>query len=177
MLRLKDLMQRDVVAVSPDLTLGELLEVLTEQQVSGAPVVANGRVVGVVSTTDIFDLQEERHDLTDAGPTGDLDMAGRRRSPGTEFFSDAWDSADSQVLEWMRAAGARSRNLLEEYTVADVMTREVVSQPSSTTIKKAAHYMLDAGIHRILIIDDGKLQGIVTTTDIVRAVADGRLKG
>jgi predicted transcriptional regulator len=38
MLHLKDLMQRDVVAVSPDLTLRELVEVLTEQEVSGAPV-------------------------------------------------------------------------------------------------------------------------------------------
>ncbi len=67
-------------------------------------------------------------------------------------------------------------DLLDQYTVADVMTRKVLSRSSGTTLKQAARYMLDAGIHRVLVIDDGELQGIVTTTDIVRAVADGKLK-
>ena len=57
------------------------------------------------------------------------------------------------------------------------MTREVLSQPSNTSVTKAAHHMLGLGISRILVIDKGELQGIVTTTDIVRAVAEAKLKG
>jgi CBS domain-containing protein len=80
------------------------------------------------------------------------------------------------TVELMRTTRDRDLDLLNQYTVADVMTRDVLSQPSGTTLKKAAQYMLDRGIHRILVIDDGELQGIVTVTDIVRAVAEGRLK-
>ncbi|UCF20811.1 MAG: CBS domain-containing protein [Gemmatimonadota bacterium] len=177
MLRLKDLMQPNVVAVSPDLTLRELLEVLTEQEVSGAPVVAGGTVIGVVSTTDIFDLQEDAHDLSDHGATADLESSGRRNPSSPEFFVDTWDGTGGGALELMRTARGRSWNLLDEYNVSDVMTREIISQPSSTSITTAARYMIDAGIRRILVIDDGILQGIVTTTDIMRAVAEGRLKG
>jgi CBS domain-containing protein len=57
------------------------------------------------------------------------------------------------------------------------MTREVISQPSETSVREAARYLLDVGIHRVLVIDNGQLQGIVTTTDIVRAVADGLFQG
>ena len=170
MLCLKDLMRRDVVSVAPDLTLRELVELFAAREVSGAPVVVSGKVVGVVSTTDIFGFREENRG---ADPTSD-----RRRTPGSaEFFVDLEDPADSDSLELMRMSRDRSWDLLDEYCVADVMTRDVVSQPSSASVKKSAQYMLDAGIHRVLVIDAGELQGIVTTTDIVRAVAEGRLKG
>jgi CBS domain-containing protein len=178
MLCLNDLMQRDVVSVAPDLTLRELVEVLAEHGVSGVPVVTIGRVIGVVSTTDIFDFREETRGT--ASPSDELDGVelARRRSPGSaEFFFGVGDPADSDTLELLRTSRDRTWDLLDEYTVADVMTRDVVSQPSSATVKKAAQYMLDAGIHRILVIDAGELKGIITTTDIVRAVAEGRLAG
>ncbi len=176
MLQLKDVMQRDVVAVSPDLTLRELVEVLSEHEVSGVPVVLNGKVVGVVSTTDIFDFREETSgsrpsDASD-GPSGPP-----RRGTSFESFSDTYELADAETLEWMRTTRSRDWDLLDESTVADIMTRKVLSLTSTTTVKKAAAYMLDAGVHRLLVIDGGELQGIVTTTDIVRAVAEGRLKG
>ncbi len=56
------------------------------------------------------------------------------------------------------------------------MTREILSRPSGTSLRKAAGYMLEHDVHRLLVIDDGELQGIVTTSDIVRAVAEGKLK-
>jgi predicted transcriptional regulator len=180
MLRLKDLMQRDVVAVSPDLTLRELVEVFAEREVSGAPVVTSRKVIGVISQTDIFDFREDASpvSLGPDGPSDDPEDPPRKR-PGTsasDFFSDSWDPAEMGTVELMRTTRDRDLDLLNQYTVADVMTRDVLSQPSGTTLKKAAQYMLDRGIHRILVIDDGELQGIVTVTDIVRAVAEGRLK-
>ena len=53
MLRLRDIMTTDVVSVPPDATLREVAEVLAERQVSGAPVVDGGRVVGVITATDL----------------------------------------------------------------------------------------------------------------------------
>ena len=181
MLRLKDLMQRDVVAMSPDVTLRELVEVFAEREVSGAPVVTGNKVVGVISMTDIFDFREDTSSVS-LGPDGPLDEprgSPRKRSgtPASDFFSESWDPTEIGTVEWMRTTRDRDWDLLDEYTVADAMTRNVLSQPSGTTLRKAAQYMLDADIHRVLVIDDGELQGIVTTTDIVRAVAEERLKG
>jgi len=41
MLRLQDIMTRDVVTVSPELTLRDAMELLTSLHISGAPVVGN----------------------------------------------------------------------------------------------------------------------------------------
>ena len=181
MLRLKDLMQRDVLAVSPDLTLRELVEVFAEREVSGAPVVTRRKVVGVISQTDIFDFRADTSlvSLGPDGPSDDPEDSPRKRSgaPGSDFFSDSWDPMELGTVELMRTTRERDWDLLDQYTVADVMTRDVLSQLSGTTLKKAAQYMLEKGIHRILVIDEGELQGIVTVTDIVRAVAEERLKG
>ncbi|MGD2216289.1 MAG: CBS domain-containing protein [Gemmatimonadales bacterium] len=172
MLKLKDLMNSDVVSVSPDLTLRELLEVFTEQEMSGAPVVTGSQVVGVISMTDVFDFQEDNGGISLRPGVDEPDGPGKKRS-GSQ---DSWDPTE-EALDWARAARERDLDLLDQYTVADVMTREVLSQPSSTPVRKAARHMLGLGISRILVIDKGVLQGIVTTTDIVRAVAEGKLKG
>lgn len=177
MLRLKDIMATDIVAVSPDVTLRELVNILGDEGVSGAPVLANDRVIGVVSTTDILDIEEESPVLPSRRPTTALEEPGETTrselstSP-SEFFSDAWEAS---AIEWMRTGGGREWNVLDEYTVNDVMTRDVLSRSSSTTVKEAARYMLEAYVHRLLVIDDGDLKGIVTTTDIVRAVAEGKI--
>ncbi len=120
-------------------------------------------------------MHEEISGLSPAAGEGDeVELTPRRSGGGRDFFSDAWEAG---AEEWARIASQRDWDTLDAYTVADVMTRDVVSQPSKTTVKKAARYMLEAGVHRVLVIDRGHLQGIVTTTDIMRAVADGKLKG
>ena len=52
-LRVKDLMQSDVVTVGPDLTLRELEEVLLRHRIHGVPVVERGRIVGHISRSDV----------------------------------------------------------------------------------------------------------------------------
>lgn len=54
MLRLRDIMTTDVVTLTSDTTLREAMELFAHHHVSGAPVVAGGRIVGVVSATDLM---------------------------------------------------------------------------------------------------------------------------
>lgn len=65
----------------------------------------------------------------------------------------------------------KRRTLLETATVADVMTREVKSLPPTCTVRAAAQYMLDSNIHRVLVMEEGHLKGIVTTSDLAAAIA------
>lgn len=65
----------------------------------------------------------------------------------------------------------RRRTSLEAVTVADVMTRDVKSLPPECTVTAAALFMTSSNIHRVLVMENGHLCGIVTTTDLAAAVA------
>ena len=50
----KDIMTRDIITVSPTMTVRKLAMTLVKNQISGAPVTAkNGKIIGVVSEADI----------------------------------------------------------------------------------------------------------------------------
>lgn len=54
------------------------------------------------------------------------------------------------------------------FTIEQVMTKNVVSIPSTTTIKEAAKILSHKEFHALPVVDDGKLIGIVTTTDLIK---------
>jgi CBS domain-containing protein len=64
----RDVMRTDVVAVVPEMTVRELIHLLLEERISGAPVLApTGKVLGVVSGTDVLRLASR--------PSGQLENA------------------------------------------------------------------------------------------------------
>jgi CBS domain-containing protein len=56
-LRVRDLMTSDVITLSPKATLADAARILSDDQVSGAPVVDQGRILGVLSATDLVRAQ------------------------------------------------------------------------------------------------------------------------
>ena len=62
MATVRELMASDPVTVEPEETLRKAADLLTASGVSGAPVTANGRVVGVVTLTDITQFEAETHE-------------------------------------------------------------------------------------------------------------------
>jgi CBS domain-containing protein len=142
MLRLRDIMTRDVVSAAPDLTVRDAMELLSERHVSGAPVVDGGKVVGIVSTTDLLDLLA---DLNDTTPS----LTFRRRKGRT--------------------------TPLEDVTVDEVMTRKVHSLPPDCAVDEAAVLMGEKQIHRVLVMQGDVLLGIVSTSDVAKAVAEHKI--
>jgi len=61
---------------------------------------------------------------------------------------------------------------IEEVTVSDVMTREVQSLGPDCSVEVAASLMRRSQIHRVLVMEDRRLLGVVTTTDLARTVAE-----
>ena len=59
--------------------------------------------------------------------------------------------------------------------VKDVMTEEVVTATSATSVDRAAQIMTDRKIGCLPVVDDDQLVGIVTETDLMAAVANGEL--
>ncbi|MCL6265328.1 CBS domain-containing protein [Flagellimonas myxillae] len=58
------------------------------------------------------------------------------------------------------------------FTISQVMARDVVSVSSQTTIKEVAQFLASKEFHALPVVDDGKLVGIVTTTDLINYLLD-----
>lgn len=70
----------------------------------------------------------------------------------------------------------RRRTSLEQITVGELMTRDVKWLSPDCSVEQAADFMHHNQIHRVIVMDGSKLLGIVTTTDVARAVAEHRLR-
>lgn len=182
MLKLRDIMTADVVTVSPELSLRDAMDLLGTRHISGAPVVAGGKVVGVVSATDLLSFAGSAAGV----PTERPEMIGVEEGEtapeweeGDEapsaYFTEMWDDAGADVEERIAHPEGPEWNALDEHTVSEIMTRKVCALRPEMDVRAAADYMRSAGIHRVLVTENRQLLGIVTTMDLTKAVADDRV--
>lgn len=172
MLTVRDIMTADVVAIGAETDLRRTAEILVRHHVSGAPVVADGRVVGVVSVTDLLEFMQASP-TTPAEPGATVEWEEGAEPPGA-YYVEWWTDARAEVGARFRALQAEW-DRLRQHTVADVMSRSLCAVRPDATVTSAADYLLRAGVHRVLVLDTRRLVGILTTTDFVRAVAQERL--
>jgi CBS domain-containing protein len=84
-------------------------------------------------------------------------------------------STDILAAEAESAGGAELDRVATHTRVGALMSRQPKTVEPSVTVKVAAQEMLYLDIHRLLVVKDGKLLGVLSHTDIVRAVAGGKL--
>ena len=139
-MKIERLMTRDVVHVTADTPLKDVAALLSEKHISGLPVCdADGTVAGVVSEADILRTEQG------IGP----DVGGRLRW----FFRRLDDELDK--------LGAR--------TAGEAMTAPALTVRPTDQTHVAARLMLLHRINRLPVVLEGKLVGIVTRADLVRA--------
>lgn len=185
MLKLRDIMTTDVVTVTPETSLRDAMELLARQHVSGAPVVSGASVVGVVTAADLMSfvasnpgVPTERGEAPDWGDITDVSVeqeVEEEDTPAGRFFSELWDDAGADVAERIATLQGPEWNELEEHEVSEVMSRAIWCLSPDEPVDRAADLMRKESIHRVLVMEQDSLLGIVTTTDIARAVADHRL--
>jgi CBS domain-containing protein len=140
-MRVSDVMERDVATVTAEVPLRDVANLLFERGFSGLPVVENGgRVVGVVSEADV--LMKERASAPRRGG-----LLGWLLEPQTE---------QETTKHLARTAG-------------EAMTSPAITVEPTVTVSKAAALMIESGINRLPVVAEGKLVGIVTRADLVRA--------
>lgn len=182
MLRLREIMTTDVVTVDPATTLRDAIELFTARHIGGAPVVDGGRVVGVVSASDVLDFEATTRAAPSAGE-GPSEPDERREPPDLDwddepamrFFVDLWSDGGADAVARFDAPESPEWDVLAEHTVDEIMTREVYSLAPTSDVSTAADRMRTYGVHRVLVMDGERLLGIVTTMDLARAVADRRI--
>ncbi len=157
LLTARDLMQTNLVSVPPTLTLPQLEERFLEDGVSGYPVLEKDRLVGIVSRSDIV------RRLC-------LERSSAEHSTDFYHFSDpVVDSSIDSFDDIAKRVGKR----VEGLHVHDVMVRLLITVRPSHSVHHVARALVDNRIHRVLVTEDQKLRGIISSTDLVRLLADG----
>lgn len=181
MLKLSDIMTRDVVTVTPQTTLRDAVELFTSKHISGAPVVDGKEVVGVVSATDILGFAASTPDAPADEPSRwsevtevTADEQHENVTPGS-YFTEYWSDELDDVAERITSEPRSQRNLLDAHAVDEVMTRNAVTLAPNDSVTSAAALMQRRAIHRIVVVENGTLVGIVSALDVARAVAEHRL--
>jgi CBS domain-containing protein len=182
MLTVRDLMATAPLTVEPEESLRSAADLLTAAGVSGAPVATGSSVVGVVTLADIlaFAADDPGVPTLRAATDGPLEQEPAEdpevlEEPAGRWFVDMWEDAGADVASRMEAVESPEWDALDEHTVSEVMTQAVFSVEADASVREAADLMERARIHRLLVEEDGGLVGILSASDLVRAVARGDL--
>ena len=144
----RQVMTTDVVTFSPDATVESAARLLSERRLGGAPVVdSDGRVLGLLEDDDLI-VQDAKLHL----PTVITVLGAYIELPSSQRQFEA---------DLRKAVGA---------TVADVMDAEAPVCSEDDTLEQVATVMHDRNLSRLPVVREGKLVGIISRGDIVRAL-------
>ncbi len=153
-------MTREVVTLSPEMTVEAAAERLVQRGISGAPVVDDrGRLVGVLSESDILrrlkGIAEE--------------------ALGKRYLTSRVHSLDLLAFlgEHQHAAVEAVYRQLRESKVGDVMTKHVQSVRPTDSLEKVAATMIEHDVNRLPVVDVERVVGIITRADLARVLATG----
>lgn len=160
-----DLMNPEVLTVPEDLSVRELAGFLLDNEITGAPVVdREGRLVGVVSVVDIADAAAGEEEDDDEAP----EAAGSASSPGAFHAAGFGEELSPEALE---ALGPFD-DPAGEMRVGEIMNPEFYSVREDAAVSEVATTMLNNHVHRLLVIEEGKVAGIITTSDLLGLLVD-----
>jgi CBS domain-containing protein len=143
-MRARKIMSTAVVTVERNTPVRDVIRLLIGHRISGVPVVQDGAVVGVISEGDLI-LRERAY----------------RQRGGMAFLAQQlFEDHEKLALEYTKAHG-----LVAE----DVMSEPVVTILPGTPVEEIAHLMAERQIKRVPVVEGGKLVGIVSRGDVLRA--------
>ena len=143
-----DVLTGKVISIAPDASLREAARLMAAHRVSALPVVDRGVVVGMISEIDL--LQPDRAVAT-------------RRGWWLHNLIDGVELAPHFLA--IAETGQR--------TVRHAMQGDVVWVPETAPLAMVARVMPEKGIRRVVVERDGRLIGIISRRDLLRAMAGG----
>ncbi|GAB4412901.1 MAG: CBS domain-containing protein [Thermodesulfovibrionales bacterium] len=147
MLKAKDIMTKNVIAVAPDATVEELGRLFIEKGISGAPVVdAGGRLLGIITENDLISQNRRLH------------------IPTILRLFDAFIPLGTSRLEVEIKKMAAS-------TVGEICIKKVITVDEDAPIEDIATIMTEKKIHLLPVLREGRLVGIIGKKDLIRGIA------
>jgi len=153
----QDIMSTELMTVTPSTSLTQFARICIEDNLSGCPVVAiDGRIEGIVSKTDLLErLLEGGHNYAATPDHRRLMGLGEEG-----VFAADGTAADSEEELYGR--------------VEDIMVPNPVTVSPDAPVSDVARLMAEHRIHRVIVEQDGKPVGIITSLDFIAHVAAGR---
>ena len=144
----KDIMTKEVITVTADVTIEGLARIFTRHDISGAAVIdAEGKLIGIVTENDLIKMEQKLHIPTVINIFDAVIYLGSSK----RFEEDIKRMAATKV--------------------EDIFRKDIVTITESSTIEEIATIMSEKDIHHLPVVKKGKLVGIVGKKDIVRAIA------
>ncbi len=153
-MKVKEAMNTKVITCKPDDNVSTLVDLLKKNHISGMPVVDNGKVVGIVSETDLlklFKTPEVSTDMFLPSPFEVIEMPLRSVIRFEEFKKALTD--------------------IRMKSVREIMKKKIYSLSPESSLEEASAIMVRQKVNRLPVIDNGKLAGIIVRSDIIRGIA------
>ena len=144
----RDIMTTEVITIAPDMPIRDIARIFRERNISGAPVVEQGRVIGIVTEVDLI----ARH--------------ARPRYPRYLPLLDAMIPLGGQ-----REYQEILRHVLG-LTARDIMTTPVKTVTADAEIEDVATVMVEDRANPLPVMEDERLVGIVSHTDLIRTLEE-----
>lgn len=143
-MKARDLMSTNLAVVPPETPVAAVAELLAARGISGVPVVDEGGApLGLVTESDLIQRLAER-------PRGTL-----------EWFLGMFGDSTPQILQFEKAHGKTAR---------DVMSSPLHMVGEETPAAEIARLMERNRIRRVPVVKEGRLVGIVSRADLLRAL-------
>lgn len=150
MLKVKDIMTRELITVSPDTEIVQATKLLLENRINGIPVTdETGKLVGILCQSDL--------------------IAQQKKLPIPSFFT----FLDGLITLTSMKQIEKQVQKIAAITVAQAMTPNPVTVQPDTDIEKVAALMVDKNFHTIPVVDKGELVGIVGKEDVLKTLIPG----
>jgi CBS domain-containing protein len=147
-MKAKDIMTTEVTIVKEDTPIEEIAKILSENRISGVPVVNDeGKIKGIVTEGDLL------HKITNPRVPGFMGLLG-----GVIYFN----SLDKYKEDFKKLAAMKAE---------EIMTTDIITVSPDAEVEEIATIMVDRGIKRIPVIEKGKVVGIISRADIIKTLA------
>jgi CBS domain-containing protein len=148
----KDIMVETVVTVTTGMEIEELCDLMQMHKIKGAPVVDDrGHLIGIVTQDDvIYGRLGLREDVKEGRDI-------------TELFKTGFAPVSESEGKGPRFVG-------------EIMTSPAISADEGTDVEELCRTMWTLRIHRIPIVREGRVTGIVSSMDLCKAIASGLIR-
>lgn len=151
-MKVKDIMKKKVIYFSPEDSIFKAAKIFSKKNISGAPVIENGKVIGMISESDLIKFLQ-------------------LKLPKVEVTTEP-HILSLLILNFLKRTINFHKELKKicKFKVKDFMSKNVISISPDSSLFEAAEMMEKYKIRRLPVIKNNKLVGIISRADLIKVL-------
>ncbi|MFH0710946.1 MAG: CBS domain-containing protein [Candidatus Aenigmatarchaeota archaeon] len=154
----KEFMNQEVVYLHPEAMIFDVARVFSEKGISGAPVVENDKVIGMISLSDIIKFMTLK--LMDAEIIS-------HEPQGLSFLLLNLVKLGKDFIDFKKEL-----ERISKLEIKYMMSKDIVSIKPDANLIEVAEVMEKHDVNRLPVIEDGRLIGIIARADLIKALIE-----